>query len=316
MNNSSEHHEATKRRTNSTVSIAASATKRVRQSPSETPYIQNSQNSYRQNCSGTRYTSLKDNSCDHSWNDKLSTPGRVVSFFAHTTLVIFSFNVLFHFHEFRFVFNVINVSQASLRKHASRKGLGTPSPGGANAAITMLQLTNEERLRRDVLLGDVLKSFIAKFGACIKRLKVSDVVSMLRCTEVEIVNLSEILNLFGVARLDVSHQVLVWIGFDSINTSVEDIIQLSQASTTSSYKHLSARMVAFFVVQIHRSNCRRMWNLKQIIHCLNPKSVDAEITKRMRNIGSVFVGRFVRFLYACLIWDCRARSCPSEVSLP
>lgn len=257
--------DACKRRTTS-ISTAASCTKRVRQSPAEAPELPPTH-------ARPRHLSHAEQSLEQHWHEKLSTPGRVVSIRcnglgAGTDLV-----------------------QACLRKHASSKGLATPSPAGAKAAITMLQLTNEERLRSSVLLGDVLKSFIAKFGACIKRLKVADVVSMLGCSQGEIVNLSEILQLFGVARLDVTHQVLVWIGFDSINSSIEDIIHLSQASTTVSYKHLTARLVAFFVVQSQRSNCRRMWNLKQIMHCLTQRRMDIELTKRLRNIGSVFVGK-------------------------
>uniref|UniRef100_A0A7S3LGZ9 Uncharacterized protein n=1 Tax=Aplanochytrium stocchinoi TaxID=215587 RepID=A0A7S3LGZ9_9STRA len=183
---------------------------------------------------------------------------------------------------------------ASLKKRAKAKGMATPSPGRANGALAMLHFTNSfnkrelKPCRPSQTLGDILQEFIRKYGKSVQSLNVSEVSSCLGCQVEPIVDLAQILHVFGVARFNNENATLLWIGTDCIKSSIEDIVQLSQASTSTSYSHLTRKAVSIYVrhSDIHGKN--KPLTLGNLLIAMHRKE-DCIILDKLHNISSVLV---------------------------
>lgn len=167
---------------------------------------------------------------------------------------------------------------ARIRLHAKKKGLGTPSPGRANAAITMMQLTRRVELG-PTDLGQMLREMMETYGTKVMSLEVNSLARKYRTEPERVIELAQVLKVFGIARYDVQENSVLWIGCDSLVGALDDVVRLASLGSSPTITHFTRQMVALLI-----KHCEEAWSLSRIGAALELTS-----SQMQRDIISVLV---------------------------
>mmetsp|Transcript_25792 Transcript_25792/g.41709 ORF Transcript_25792/g.41709 Transcript_25792/m.41709 type:complete len:515 (+) Transcript_25792:169-1713(+) len=153
---------------------------------------------------------------------------------------------------------------ASIRSQAKAKGLSTPSPGRANAAFTMLQLTgsaktNAAKCVRTVdcdrqSAREIAKALIGLFADNRTILNQQEIVKRYGFADDVFLKVLRIFSAVGICVQDSVSKMWVWNGTNKANESIYEVLQLAEVSTSNSVTHQTRRLIAHLVSALQRDN--------------------------------------------------------------
>jgi len=186
---------------------------------------------------------------------------------------------------------------AAIRSQAKAKGLSTPSPGRANAALTMLELISSQssssgtrNLKFDTpTLQSTCRQLINVFDETQEAVvDVEELVNKYSLDEELLLEVLTILSVFGVAVNDVVSGFYVWCGRRVAEASLPHVLMVACVSTSTSKAHLTRRIVETVIqleAEFEQSSPNPTWTLKQVSERL--KYVENDILLDLEAIAGV-----------------------------